>query len=84
MLFHSIIRKLLIRQLCLAFSVCLVDAYVSDAGQQVWLKVKHTAQTLTLTITPSVAPAPINIPVTYYIKQCPLKTLTHVNNLIVY
>lgn len=84
MLFHSIIRKLVIRQLCLAFSVCLVDACVSDAGQQVWLKVKHTAQTLTLTITTSVAPAPINIPVTYYIKQCPLKRLTHVNNLIVY
>lgn len=69
------------RQLCLAFSVCLVDAFVSDAGMQVWLKVRHTAQTLTL--TPSVAPAPINIPVTYYITQCPLKTLTHVNNLIV-
>ena len=66
------------RQLCLAFSVCLVDAYVSDAGMRVWLKVRHTAQmlTLTLTLTPSVAPVPINIPVTYYITQCPLKTLT--------
>ena len=70
------------RQLCLAFSICLVDAYVSDVGMWVWLKVRRTAQTLTLTLTltPSVAPAPINTRVTYYITQCPLKTLTNVNN----
>lgn len=68
------------RQLCLAFSICLVDAYVSDVGMWVWLKVRDTAQTLTLTLTltPSVPPAPIRV--TYYITQCPLKTLTNVNN----
>ena len=72
------------RHLYLAFSVCLVDSYLSDASMQMWLKVRHTARTVTLTVTPSVASAPINIPVTYYITRCPLKKLAHVNNLIAY